>query len=132
MTSRKFWTQTGLLTLSSAILLFGLSFYPPLSPYLIFGMVCLIFFVALSVLMYRSGKKAAVSSQPNLFTQLILIFTLTKMFLSVILVFVFFRLTHPTSNWFLAPFFLIYLIYTIFETYFMIRIGKSTKPKSNE
>ncbi len=131
MTARKFWTQTAFLSFGVAALLFGFSFYPPLSPYLFFGMICLLFFVALSVLMYSVGKKAAVSSQTNFFTQLILIFTLVKMFLSVVLVFVFFKLARPESNWFLAPFFLVYLIYTIFETYFMIRIGKSTKLKPN-
>lgn len=132
MPTRTFLTQTTLLTLAAAALLYGLSFYPPLSPYFDFGLLCLFFFLLLSLLMYFTGRRAAVSAQRGFFTQLILVFTIVKMFLSVVLVFVYFKVRQPDSNWFLLPFFLVYLIYTIFESYFMIRIGKSTKPVSDE
>lgn len=132
MATRSFLLQTTLVTFLTAGLLYGLSFYPLLLPYRDFGAICLFFFVALSCLMYVTGRRAAVSSQQNFFTQLILVFTIVKMFLSIVIVFVYFKATEPASNWFLLPFFLVYLIYTIFESYFMIRIGKSAKPISHE
>jgi len=132
MTSRIFFLQTSLITVTTIALLFGLSFYPPLSPFLGFGLICLFFFIALSIIMYITGIRAAASPQRGFFTQLILVFTIVKMFLSIVVVFVYFKVAQPTSSWFLLPFFLVYLIYTIFESYFMIRIGKSTKPTLHE
>jgi hypothetical protein len=132
MTARIFFLQTSLITLATIALLFGLSFYPPFSPFFGFGLICLFFFVALSIIMYITGSRAAVSPQQGFFTQLILVFTIVKMFLSIIVVFVYFKVAKPGSSWFLLPFFLVYLIYTIFESYFMIRIGKSTKPTLHE
>ena len=132
MTSNTFFLQTSLVSIATLALLLALSFYPPLSAYFWFGVICLGFFLALSIVMYLTGKQAAVSAQQGFFTQLILVFTIVKMFLSVVVVFVYFKAARPASNWFLAPFFLVYLIYTIFESYFMIRIGKSTKPTLHE
>ena len=132
MTVRTFWLQISVLTIGTIALLFGLSLTEPLQPYRNFSWISLFFFVILSISMYLIGKKAALSPQKNLFTQLILVFTLIKMLLSVLIVLLYHRAVLPESNWFLLPFFLVYLIYTIFETYFMIRIGKMKKPAQHE
>jgi hypothetical protein len=50
---------------------------------------------------------------------------ITKMFLCILLVAIYSKVQQPTNNYFLIPFFSIYIIYTIFEVHLMTIIGKN-------
>ena len=82
----------------------------------------------LTVAMFFAGGITAKSSNKNLFTTIVLGFTFSKIFLSLIVVLGYYQLAQPTSKLFLLPFFIVYLIFTIFETYLMMQIGQNTKP----
>lgn len=62
----------------------------------------------------------------NDFSRLVLGFTGFKMMFSVALVFIYQAVAEPTSRWFVIPFLIIYILYTIFETYFLMRLGRMT------
>ena len=81
-------------------------------------------FVSLSVLMYLAGYRAAMSENKNDFTNAILGFTVAKMFLAILVLIGYTQLARPQDKLFIIPFFGIYLIYTIFETYFMMKLGR--------
>ena len=82
----------------------------------------------LTLAMFFVGSMTAKSTNKNLFTTIVLGFTFGKIFLSLFVVLGYYQIAQPTSKIFLLPFFIVYLIFTIFETYLMMQIGKNTKP----
>ena len=85
----------------------------------------ILFFVILSILIFIVGSYVAEQKNKNTFTSVILLVMITKMFLSILLVGIYSKVHNPTNNYFLIPFFAIYLIYTIFEVHLMTRLGKN-------
>ncbi len=125
MSFKTFFTKLLLATAISAILIYALSFIPVLQADKSFGWLSILFFILWSVIMFFISQKAAKNENKNIFTNAILGFTFTKLFLSAGIVYVYFKLASPESKLFLLPFFGVYLIYTIFETHFMMKLGKT-------
>ncbi|MBL7818753.1 MAG: hypothetical protein JNL70_27385 [Saprospiraceae bacterium] len=81
-------------------------------------------FIPLSIGMYFFGLKAAKSENKFLFHNLIIITIFAKMFLSVLILLIYKKIFHPETKNFTLPFFLVYFIFTFFETYFMVKIAQ--------
>ena len=127
MSSTKFYSQLILLSVILLLILFGLNQLEDINPYQDIGWISLGFFIGLSVLIFILAKKAAQSDNKHNFTNVVLGFTMLKMLFCAIMILVYNKFYEPTSKMFLVPFFLIYLSYTIFETYVMMKLGKSSK-----
>ena len=84
----------------------------------------LAFFLVISVAMYYIGKKALGSSNKMMFSNVASMFMFGKMFLSCIVLFIYKETINPTSRYFVLPFVVMYLFFTVFETYFMVKVGK--------
>ncbi|MBK8653988.1 MAG: hypothetical protein IPN20_08840 [Haliscomenobacter sp.] len=87
--------------------------------------IALCFFIGFSLVLYVAAKRTAKSPKKTHFINLVLGMTILKMLFSFVLIAAYSHWAHPASNLFALPFFGIYLIFTIFETAFMIRVGKS-------
>lgn len=124
MSTTQFFTQLGITILITAAILFGLFTFPQIAPYQLFGWASMAGFIVMSIVMFFSGRKAVYDENKTTFTSSILIFTMVKMFLSIIVIFGYQQLALPTSKFFIAPFFTVYFIFTIFETYFMMKLSK--------
>jgi hypothetical protein len=85
----------------------------------------IIFFSVLSLAMYYTGKIALGSSNKMMFSNIASLFMFGKMFLSVIILLIYRQLFNPTTGNFVLPFVVVYLFFTIFETYFMVKLGKN-------
>ena len=125
MTNSQFFAQLGGVTLVSILLLLGLFQLPQIAPYQFFGWFSLAGFVILATIMFFIGRQSAMSDNKNNFTSTILGFTMGKMFMSVIIIYSYLQLAEPTDKFFIAPFFAVYFIFTAFETYFMMKLGRS-------
>lgn len=125
MSLKNFFSKLLVATVLSALVILGLGFIPALKAYSTFGWASILFFVVWSVIMFFISGKAAKNENKNIFTSAILGFTFAKLFLSAGIVYAYFRITEPESRLFLLPFFGVYLIYTIFETHFMMKLGKT-------
>ena len=125
MSQRQFLIQLGLLSLSVAILIFFLNRLPQLQPSSLLSWASLAAFIAMSVIMFFAGSRAARSDNKNDFTNVVLGFTIGKMFLSIMIIYAYFSLMQPEGKWFIIPFFIVYFMYTAFETYFMMKLGKT-------
>lgn len=123
MDHRKFFTQLGFVSLGIIILIFALNLVPIFQTFQSLTWISFIFFLSLSVLMYFIGHTSANSSNKNSFLQIVMATTFLKMFLCVGLVIVYHMITKPESNMFVVPLLLIYIIFTIFETYFMMKLS---------
>ncbi len=124
MTQKVFFTQLAIITGITIAVIFSLNTLEKLYPYRYFSWICLGFFFFFSIVMFLMGTNAAKSSNKNDFTNAALGFTAGKMFFSLIMIVMYSKLMEPESKLFILPFFLVYIIYTAFETYFMMRIGK--------
>lgn len=125
MSQGRFYLQLILLSLLVAIALYFLHQLPQLQAYSLLSWISLVFFIVLSAIMYRVGYQAAVSDNKHHFTNTVMGFTIGKMMIAILIILGYLKLAEPETKLFVLPFFGIYLIYTIFETYFMIRLGKT-------
>ncbi len=124
MSSRSFLLQLLIISLTTALLLFGLHRIPQLAADFPLSIASLLFFVALSAGMFFLARYTAGLTNRNMFTNVILGFTMLKMIASAGIVLGYWFLVEPTSKLFVLPFFLVYLIFTCFEIYFMIRLSR--------
>lgn len=124
MTRNAFFLQLAVLTAATATGLWFLLRLPGFQPFALFSWCSLGLFFLLTVAMFFAGYSAARSANKNDFTTAAMGFSGGKIFLSAILILIFTELAKPESKLFILPFFSIYVLYTIFEVYFMMRLGR--------
>ena len=125
MTNQSFFLQLGAVILLTAAALWGLFQVPKLAPYQILGWVSLGGFVFLSMVMFFIGRTSAQSENKNNFTSTVLGFTVGKMMLAIMIIFAYMQLAEPTDKFCVSPFFTVYFVFTAFETYFMMKLGRT-------
>lgn len=111
------------LTVFSAASLLFLHRFPAFAPHQSFSWFSLVFFFLLTIIMYYIGRRAAQSDNQNSFINAVIGLTMLKLMLSAIIIFVYNEWAQPAGILFILPFFGIYLLFTIFETYFMMKLG---------
>ncbi len=124
MSIKQFFFQLGVVTLLTILGIAVLSYLPSLQSFLPLAAISVGFFTVLSIVMYYAAIWMVRSRNKNDFTNIVLFFIITKMLFSVVLVLLYFQLAQPTERYFVVSFLVVYLIYTIFETHFMMKIGK--------
>lgn len=124
MSPVRFFWQTAVLSLAVAVGIYFVNRLDRFQEFKLFSWWSYAFFILLTIAMYFFAVKAAKSDTKSLFTSVALGFTASKMFFSVLLIVVYDKLWSPSSRLFVLPFLGIYLIYTIFETYIMMKLGK--------
>ncbi len=119
-----FFRQLTLLSLVVALLLLALHQLPTLQTYTNFSWLSLAFFISLSIVTYYIGFRSVLQKNKFAFINAALGLTFVKMLLCVVIVGAYIQFTHPPSRLFILPFLGVYVVYTIFETWFMVKIGK--------
>jgi hypothetical protein len=84
-------------------------------------------FIPLSIVMFFGGQRAAQSADKYFFSNLIMPFTFIKMFFAVVGLVIYKKMFHPETKYFLLPFFVVYVAFTIFETFFMVKLANSKR-----
>lgn len=124
MTTAQFFRQlTGAMALAVLLTLL-LWLVPAVRPHLALSGLSLLGFVLLSIAMFFVGRAAAASQDRYAFSRMVLVFTLMKMVVAVVVVLIYTSWAQPDNKLFILPFFVVYLIFTIFETHFLMRLGK--------
>ncbi len=119
-----FFLQLLGVTVGTVLLLLLLGGVSELHPYRDFGWLTLVVFTLLSLAMFFTGWMALNDKSKQAFVRVSLLFTLIKMVTALVLVFFYHKTAEPSGPHFLFPFFVVYLIHTVFETRFMMVIGK--------
>lgn len=78
-------------------------------------------FVVLSVLNFNLGAIAVRSDNKYLYNNIIIGNFVSKLLFSLILVAVYVKFWSPEDSYFVLPFIVVYIIFTIFETAFMMK-----------
>jgi hypothetical protein len=127
MQTKTFILQLLITTLLTAGLLFALHQVDKVKPYFLFSWISLGIFVVLSAIMYFVGQQAAQSDNKYTFTNTILGFTVGKLFLAIMVILGYDQLAEPSTKFFIFPFFVVYAVFTGFETYVMMKLSKAAK-----
>ncbi len=125
MKSPVFFKWLIILTVLLAGIITALSLIPIFKNILGISFSTLIFFVSLSITVYYLGNSAARSRNKNRLTQLIMILVFFKLFSCLLIIIIYDRFFHPASNYYVLPFFLIYISYTVFEVMMLSKANKS-------
>ncbi len=88
------------------------------------------FYALLATISFFVSKNLVKHPNVNVYSQWILLFVLTKILFSVTIFAAYKVIKKPSSDFFIIPFFINYIIYTIFCVYFMTKIGKENDKKS--
>jgi hypothetical protein len=83
--------------------------------------VCLFSF--LSIILYIFLGRSVAHPNKQLFLSITLANMITKMLFSILLLVIYKLVTKPADGKFIIPFICIYLFFTIFETWFMIKMA---------
>lgn len=124
MSANTFFTQLAIVTLLAAAVAYGINTFPQFTNVQSIAWISLGIFVLLSIVMFYAGRKAAFSENKHDFTNVSLGITIGKIFIAILFILGYEQLMQPDSRFFIIPFFLMYLIYTIFETYIMMKLGR--------
>ena len=126
MDSNTFFKWLSLVTLVTALLLFGIHFFiQPAQEHWKFAVSSLVLFTLVCTGLYFAGASAAKSKRKVAFINLISGSVFGKMVLAVALLFVYQRTAAPGNEWFVGIFLLCYVVYTAFEIWFMTRLARS-------
>ena len=131
MTKKLFFKYLAVLTFILALAIVLLSFIPFFQGHLAFSWSSWGFFTLFTIGVYFLANQAAQSPNLNTYSSVILGVIFIKMVFIIFIVLIYKKLMDPGSPWFLVPFFIIYLSFTIFEIYFMSKLGR-LKPEKSE
>jgi hypothetical protein len=124
MSTNRFFTLLFIISLGVSLL--SLLFAQFLTTFSLYGNVTwwsLCIYIPLSIVMFLGGQKAAKSENKYVFSNLIMPFTFIKMFVSVVGLLIYTKFFPPETKFFLLPFFLVYFVFTIFETFFLVKLS---------
>ena len=124
MNQRSFFFQLGSLSVGVAAILFLLHLIPLFQTDQTLSWASWLFFILFTIIVYFVAFRAALSENLHTFSSVIVGVVIGKMILSVLVVLVYVKLSQPESRFFLIPFFVVYFAFTIFEVYFMSKLGK--------
>lgn len=101
------------------ILLLSLSYHEVMGLYVDIGWYAMAIFSVLSIVVYTLTNKLKDTKNKVLFIQVILTNMILKMMLSGVIAFVYYQVKQPADGLFIVPFLIVYVTFTVFETYFM-------------
>ena len=122
MTQNKFLTQL----FGISLLVIGCTYIADIFMVIsmVFAYISTAFFIALSFGIFKLIQLSLRSENPNRFSQAFMLVTFFKMMLSILLIIIYFIAARPTNIYFVIPFLINYLIFTVFEVSFMIKMAK--------
>lgn len=96
-----------------------------LRPFLDLSLYAILLFSIFAIVIFFISMKFIHHRNQFLFGNIILISTFVKILLSMATIFTYYYLKAPESKLFILPFLMVYLIFTIFETIFLVQINTS-------
>ncbi len=125
MNTKSFFLNLGIVSLFVGLILAGLHFYAPQAQaHSGFAMACLGLFVVLCAGLYFAGANAIRAQNKHAFTNLVSVSVFGKMALAVAFLFLYQKVAKPQNEWFVGIFLFCYVVYTVFEVWFMTRLAR--------
>ena len=109
-------------TVAVLALLYGL--VPGVQQHGVFAIATLVLFILLCLGLFFAGRNAAQSASKVAFNNLVSASVFGKMVLALGFLYAYHQIAHPTNEWFVGIFLLAYVVYTVFEVWFMTKLAK--------
>ncbi len=126
MNTTVFYKKISILSGCLLIFLIALSQFSPFQGTLYFSISSTFVFVIFTILVFHIGLRVVGSPNKNLFTGVAISSIFMKLVFILAFLFTYQAVVEPTSKYYLFPFILIYLVYTIFETSVMMQLSKAS------
>jgi len=98
-----------------------------MAQHIVFGISTTLIFFVFSVIIYVAANVSVNNPNRTRFIGLTITNMLAKMLVSVAVVLIYHKVNNPSNTFFIVPFLLIYIIFTIFETHFLLQIANHKK-----
>lgn len=125
MNLRRFIQEFVVFILSLSLILFGLHQHHLFSEHSLLSIWSMLGFTLMTILIFSLGQNFSRSKNKYLYNNLIVMNFLLKLMVSILVVYLFVKQYDPEGKLYLIPFVLIYLAFTVFETYFMMKQAKT-------
>ncbi len=126
MTISTFFTRmAGVAIGTAALIALLLLLVPPAQVHSGFSGAVLLLFILICTGLFFAGRSAAGSSSKLAFNNLISASVFGKMVLAVGVLFIYQQSAKPSNQWFVGIFLLIYIVFTVFEVWFMTQLARS-------
>jgi hypothetical protein len=126
MTYARFFTLLGIFTLVAVVISVICHVLLPIDYAIPLTVGTIVLFCAFCVGLFWLGGRTAQAENKYLFTNVFMGVTMLKLFLCGGLIAAYFFLKDPENKLFVVPFFLSYLVYTILEIIFLIKLAGNT------
>jgi len=113
--------------LTSAIVFYACAWLIPIKPYIDVLGYAVILFTVITGFVYWIVERALRAQQNNFFLSVIIINVFVKIVASFVFMMIYVKVKDPADRYFLVPFLMTYLIFTIFETYILSTQARSSK-----
>lgn len=114
-------------TALSIVLFFVCVAVIPVRPYIDVLGLAIAFFGGLTLIIYWQGERAQKTQQNKFFLYVVIVNVFVKLIGSFVFMFIYVKAKEPDDRYFLVPFLLTYLIFTIFETYILSEQARKSK-----
>lgn len=127
MSSKQFFLSLSVVTVLVSGVLAGLyALVEATRPHGYFAIISVALFLLICIGLYVAGVSALRSSSKYAFTNLVSVSVFGKMVVSMGFLFVYQKIAQPADNWFVGIFLFCYVVYTVFEVWFMSRLATWT------
>ena len=123
MPTARFFTLLAAVSGLAALGAFGCHYFLEIDYAVPFTIATGLVFAFLCVLLFFLGRRSAGAENRMLFSNVFLGLTMVKMLLCGMLVVGYVILAEPGNKLFIVPFFYLYLVYTAFEVYFLMKLS---------
>lgn len=125
MTTAVFYKYLSIVTVCTSALLGAAHFTLwPMRQHWPLSIITVLAFVLVSLGLFIAGRSAAKSTNKVAFNGLVSGSVFGKMFLAVGLLLVYQQIWKPDNQWFVGIFLLVYVVYTVFEVWFMTKLAR--------
>jgi hypothetical protein len=120
MNTQTFFTRLAGITLMTASLLFVLhAMAPEAQQHVVFSVWSIGLFLVICIGLYYAGSASARSTNKFAFSNLVSVSVFGKMVIALVFLLIYQKTMHPQNNWFVGIFLFCYVVYTVFEVWFM-------------
>ena len=120
-----FFTRLLLVVVLTAAGLFALHQIPVFQKHWMVSVVAVGLFTAISIILFFLGETTALSKNKLAFNGLITISVLGKILCSLSGLLIYFKTKNPPDRLFVVPFIAVYIVFAIFETWFLLQLAKT-------
>lgn len=90
-----------------------------------FALATVLLFMLVCTGLFYAGRSAAGSKSKVAFTNLVSASVFGKMLLAIAVLFLYQQAAQPANQWFVGIFLLVYVVFTVFEVWFMTKLAKT-------